>query len=455
MKEIYDKILIVDDDKSIRQTLKNLFTRENFVVECAENGAEAIELIQKERPDLIISDMRMPEITGLELLEKVKELDSNIPFIIITAYDEMQSTIEAIQKGALDYIEKPIEIDKIRHTVRKALENKKLSNKLESFSNENNQFNDTKNILIGKTQSMRDVYKIIGQVSINKVLTLIQGESGTGKELVARAIHFSGITKTHPFIPVNCSALTESLLESELFGHVKGAFTGSVRDKKGKFELANEGTIFLDEISEVSPQLQVKLLRVLQEREFERVGGEVTIPLKARILAATNRNLQKLVEQGKFREDLYYRLKVVTIDVPPLRERREDIPVLIDHFLKKINNELHKNVTKISDEVIEILTNHTWIGNVRELENTLMQAIVLSTGDILEKENVLLRKDGNVSSEFDDVTKYTISDVEKMHIDKMLKAVKWDKAKAAKFLGISLPTLYSKIENYKLSDKSS
>ncbi len=444
------KIFVVDDDESIRETLYNFLRRENYEVSKAVNGNKGLEGIKKTMPDLVISDIRMPGMNGLELMQAVQEFDSTIHFILMTAYDDMQITIEAIQKGAYDYIEKPLEIDKLKIIVKRAIENKVLSEKLDSVIGNGSSYAKNKNIIIGKSSAMKSVYKKIGQVADNKVTTLIQGESGTGKELVAKAIHYSGITKEFPFVAVNCTALTETLLESELFGHVKGSFTGSIRDKKGKFELAGNGTLFLDEISEISPNLQVKLLRILQEKEFERVGGDYVIPLKARIIVATNRNIQKLVDEGKFREDLFYRLNVVTINVPPLRDRKEDIPILLNHFLNKINLELHKNVSKVSKRAMELLMNHDWVGNVRELENTLMQAIVLSNGDVLEEDNILLRKIDKMHSEFDDITKYTLADVEKKHIENMLKAVQWDKPKAAKYLGVSLPTLYSKIENYKI-----
>jgi transcriptional regulator with PAS, ATPase and Fis domain len=331
-----------------------------------------------------------------------------------------------------------------------------MSEQLDSFISVETEEYRSENTLIGKASVMKDVYKKIGQTTTSRVTVLIEGESGTGKELVARAIHYSGITKEKPFIPVNCTALTESLLESELFGHVKGAFTGSIRDKKGKFELAGEGTIFLDEISEISPNLQVQLLRVLQQKEFERVGGETLIPMKARIIAATNKDLNQLVRDGNFREDLYFRLKVVSINLPPLRERLDDVPLLVSHFLAKINKELHKNVSKVPEDVMEMLKNHYWVGNVRELENTLMQAVVLSSDDILNKENILLRRPepGEIK---EDVQFISLAENEKKHIKNILDAVKWDKNKAHKILGISLPTLYSKIENYQLSpfDKES
>ena len=445
-----ENIIVIDDDQSIRETITNYLQRLKFNVKSAEDGIKGLALIKDETPDLVISDIRMPGLNGLELLERVRIIDGNIPFIIISAYDDMPTTVDAMSKGAYDFIEKPLEIETLRLTIKRALENKKLSDKLETIIEGNAESYELKNILIGKNQAMKDIYKKIGQISSNRVTVLIQGESGTGKELAARAIHYSGITKEEPFIPVNCTALTESLLESELFGHVKGAFTGSVRDKKGKFELAGEGTIFLDEISEISANLQVKLLRVLQEREFERVGGEKLIPMEARIIASTNRNLQKLVNEGKFREDLFFRLNVMNIEIPPLRERREDIPLLVNHFLNKINDELHKEVNKVSDETLNILLKHDWVGNVRELENTLMQAAVLSKGDVLEKENILLGDYGGFPVDYEDVTKLTLADVEKNHIEKVLKTVDWDKPKAAKYLGISLPTLYSKIAAYKL-----
>lgn len=445
-----EKVLVIDDDQSIRETLTTFLRRQGFKPIAAEDGEKGIELLKSELPDLVICDYKMPEMTGLEVLEKIKEIDESIHFIMITAFDEMQTTVEAMQKGAYDFIEKPLDIDRLKITIKRALDNKKLSEKLDTIIEENTENFEPRNVLIGKTRGMKEIFKKIGQVSSSRVTALIQGESGTGKELVARAIHYSGVTKDSPFIPVNCTALTETLLESELFGHVKGAFTGSIKDKKGKFELAGDGTIFLDEISEVSPNLQIKLLRILQEKEYERVGGETVIPMKARVMAATNKNLGKLVEDGKFREDLFYRLNIVTINLPPLRERREDIPLLVNHFLNKINKELHKSVVKVPDEVMDMLVNHEWVGNVRELENTLMQAVVLSKGDVLEKENILLRTTDKKSYEFDSVLNYTLHDVEKNHIKKVLDTLNWDKPKAAKHLGISLPTLYSKIENYKI-----
>ena len=306
------------------------------------------------------------------------------------------------------------------------------------------------NILIGNSPAIYDLYKKIGKVSSNRVSVLIQGESGTGKELAARIIHNSGITKNKPFIPVNCSALTETLLESELFGHVKGSFTDATRNKKGKFELAEDGTIFLDEISEISAALQVKLLRVIQEKEFEKVGGEETVPMRARLIVATNKNLGDMVQRGKFREDLYYRLKVFSINIPPLRERKSDLPALVIHFLRKINTELCKNVTIIPYEVMELLQECDWTGNVRELENTLMQAVILAKGTILEKEFILMggMDHHNGSSNLPADTKLSLAELERNHIKIVLDEVNWDKKEACKILGIAKTTLYNKLEIY-------
>ncbi|MBU1100589.1 MAG: sigma-54 dependent transcriptional regulator [Bacteroidetes bacterium] len=447
-----DKIIIIDDDESIRTTLVNYLSKHNYKTFAADNGLKGLEIIKKERPDLVITDIRMPVMNGFELLLEIQSLTINTNVIMMTAFDDMQSTVKAIQQGAYDYIEKPIDLERLKHSIKMALENKYLTEKLEIVEESKEPVEvDIRNNLVGKSHKMRDIYKKIAQVSTNRVTALVQGESGTGKELVARAIHFSGITKEYPFIPVNCTALTETLLESELFGHVKGAFTGSIKDKKGKFELAGEGSIFLDEISEISIPLQVKLLRILQEKEFERVGGEATIPMKARIITATNKNLEKLVSEGKFREDLYYRLNVVVFDVPPLRDRRDDIPLLVSHFLKKINKELHKNISSISVEIMNMLNENIWEGNIRELENVLLQAAVLSKGDVIEKDNILLKENFIKEKDEEDITLVSLSIMENRHIEKMLDAVKWDKPKAAKCLGISLPTLYSKIELYKIT----
>ncbi len=445
-----EKILLIDDESSILDSLKIFLSTMNYKIVTASNGMEGIRYVTSEHPDLIITDLRMPEMNGLEVLEQVKKIDGNIPCIIMTAYEDIDSTIRAMQLGAYDYIEKPIDTPRFKSLIKRSLESRSLSERLAVAIEEDFEKYDIKNKSIGKSRQMKEIFKLVGQMSMNRVTVLVQGESGTGKELISRVIHYSGITKDQPFIPVNCTALSETLLESELFGHVRGSFTGAVRDKKGKFELAGEGTIFLDEISEISADLQVKLLRVIQEREFEKVGGESILPMKARIITATNRNLEELVSQGKFREDLYYRLKVLSIYIPPLRERKEDIPELVVHFLKKINNELHKKVRKIPFEVMEMLQHYPWIGNVRELENILLQAVVLSKADVLEKENILLQENPgkDVVSERRNLS---LAEVEKVHIAEVLNAVNWNKKKAYTILGISKPTLNNKIREYNIS----
>ena len=446
-----NKILVIDDDETVRESLNFFLSKAGYKVLLAGDGEEGLNKFNRYHPDLIICDLKMPGMDGFDVLKKINENDPGTPVIIITAYSDSKSTIEAIQLGAYDYVEKPLDIDLLGVIIKRALEGKRISDHLEVTISTGSEEYQIENHLIGKTPAMKEVLKKIGKVSSGRVSVLITGESGTGKELITKVIHYSGITKSHPFIPVNCTALSETLLESELFGHVKGAFTDAVKDKKGKFELAGEGTIFLDEISEISSNLQVKLLRVLQEKEFERVGGESTIPMQARVVAATNKNLSELVKQGKFREDLYYRLKVFTIEVPPLRERKNDIPTLVIHLLKKINNELHKEVRKIPSEVMEMIQNHDWIGNVRELENTLMQAVVLAKGEVLEKENILIRPKSNGTLKYNPQN-LSLAALEEEHIRYVLNKAKWDKKEAAKLLEISRQTLYNKIKSYSITE---
>ena len=447
-----ESILIIDDDESFGETLEIFLSDMKCRILRTNNGKAGLEIVEKEHPDLVITDYKMPLLNGLQVLKRIKEIDPKIQVIMLTAFEDMDSTIKAMQLGAYDYVEK-LELERIKTITKRALESKKLSERLVIAISEDSSDYQLENSLVGSTKAMKEIYKKIGKISSTKVNILLQGESGTGKELITKIIHYTGITHDQPFIAVNCTALSESLLESELFGHVKGAFTGAIRDKKGKFELAEEGTIFLDEISEISPNLQVKLLRVLQEREFERVGGEITIPMKARVVSASNKNLAEWVELGKFREDLFYRLKVFTIEIPPLRERKEDIPKLVVHFLKKINKELHKNVWKIPYEVMELLQTQEWVGNVRELENTLLQAVVLAKGDVLEKEYILLKKDEDVKNEKVNVSNLSLAEIEKSHIQLVLDEVNWDKQIASKILGIAKTTLYNKIESYGLIEK--
>ncbi len=459
------KVLIIDDDESIRIILARLVREACSVAEVAvsseipecgvdyallesDNGSDGIRLIEQEHPDVIISDLLMPGIGGLDVLKRAKEIDERVPVIIVTAFDEMSSTIHAIQLGAFDFVSKPIDHEAFKTLVTRALEVKRLNDAGACESPDVGMGASDGPVLVGNSREIRNIFKQMGMVSGNRVTVLVQGESGTGKEIVSRIIHSIGITKDEPFVAVNCSALTETLLESELFGHVKGAFTGAIRDKKGKFELAAAGTVFLDEISEMPPEMQVKLLRVIQERLFEKVGGEEPIPVNARIIAATNKDLAKFVEQGKFREDLYFRLKVFTIDIPPLRERKGDIPQLVVYFLARINARLHKNVSIVPYEVMDMLQNYEWVGNVRELENVLTQGVLLARGNVLDRGCVVLGQ-GNIAREGIAVNKdLTLAEVELEYIMKVLRKAHWNKTETARILGISKSTLYSKIQEY-------
>ena len=456
------RILIIDDDDSVRESLEVNLTEQNYEVETAPDGRAGIEIFKTRKPDLIITDLRMKEMDGLKVLGLVKEADAKVPVIVMTAFDDMVSTIKAMQLGAYDYIEKPINMGELKIAIPRALEIGKLPADIVVPWQDSTEEENQENVIVGKSREIKEMLKKIGQVSSSRVNVLIQGESGTGKELVSRVIHGSGVTKDFPFIPVDVSALPETLLESELFGHVKGAFTGATKDRKGRFELAGEGTVFLDEVSEISLHLQVKLLRVLQEREFERLGEGIRVPMRARIIAATNRNLEELVRKGLFREDLFYRISVFKIDLPPLRDRKEDIPALIVYLLKKINRELHKKVVKIPRDTVQVLQNHEWIGNIRELENVLMQAVVLAKGDILERENIIFRDvassapwsaplETNVPTTTDDDSNVlSLRMTEKEHIRFVLDKTKWDKTEAAKILKVSRQTLYNKIRAYKI-----
>jgi len=442
------KILIIDDDETLRVVLKRLVSEFDCEILNAENGADGIKLIEEMHPDLIISDLVMPSVGGMDVLKRAKEIDERVPVIIVTAFDEMSTTIQAIQQGAFDYVSKPIDHEWFKLLVSRALEGSKLNRDNASVSADEGASPGSEHILIGNTPGIKEIFKQIGKVSGNRVTVLVTGESGTGKELVSKIIHYSGITKDQPFVAVNCSALTATLLESELFGHVKGAFTGAIRDKKGKFELAGAGTILLDEVSEMSQEQQIKLLRVIQERQFERVGGEESLPVKARIIASTNRDLARLVAEGRFREDLYFRLKVFSIDLPPLRTRKDDIPQLVAYLLAKINAELHKNVNVVPYDVMDRLQNYDWVGNVRELENILTQGVVLARGNILEKDCIIMSRAGTSYAENATNTNLTLAQVEINYIREVLKKVNWNKNEALKILGISKSTLYSKIEEY-------
>ena len=440
-------ILIIDDDPLIRKTLSSHLSKADYEVSMAEDGEEGLRSYEESMPDLTILDIRLPDMSGIEVLSRIKEKDKNASIIIMTAYDDMKTTVDAIKVGAFEYLVKPLDYVELDLTINKAFQMQSLEDKV-SYLVEEQQKEYTIDNIIGRSQQMREVFKLIGSVANTRTNILIQGESGTGKELVAKAIHFNSPYNREPFIVINCSAISDTLLESELFGHVKGAFTDAVCETKGKFEIAGKGTLFLDEVGDVSPNLQSKLLRVIETRDFMKVGGEKVLKTEARIIAATNQDLKTLIEQGKFREDLYYRLKVVEISLPPLRERKEDIPDLVVYLLEKINRELRKNVKKIPPEVMKILKDLSWKGNVRELENALTRAVILAKGDVILAEN--LPVDTGKKRIFPDEL-ISLREVEKKYIQHVLNASKGNKTRASQVLKITRPTLDKKIKEYKLS----
>ena len=382
-----EKILIVDDEKSIRDFLEIMLKKEGYKVASASSGEEALKLVNQINYDLVISDIRMKGMSGVELLKNIKEINPETVVMMVTAYASVDTAIDAMKAGAYDYIAKPFKIEEVKHIIRNALDRKRLETENILLKKELKSKYGFAN-LIGTSQKMLEVYAIIKRVSDTKTNILITGESGTGKELVARAIHYEGNRKDKPFVPINCGAIPENLLESELFGHQKGAFTGAVANKSGLFEMANEGTIFLDEITEIPVQLQVKLLRVIQERNFRRVGSVEDISVDVRIIAASNKEIDKEVKEGRFREDLFYRLNVIPIHIPSLCERQEDIPLLSHHFLEKYCKELGKDIKKISGEAMEFLAKYPYPGNIRELENIIERAIALEPTDIILPESL-------------------------------------------------------------------
>jgi two-component system response regulator AtoC len=444
-------ILVIDDNRLIRQTFKSHLTSEGFEVSLAADGREGVEEFRKLEPDLVILDIHLPVLDGLEVLKQIRQIDPHAYVIMITAFDDMRTTVEAIKLGAFEYICKPIDYDELLLSIRKAQRVQEMGSKLDYLVTEASQEWSIDNI-VGRTSPMREVFKTIGMLSRSTTTVLVRGESGTGKELVARAIHYNSMNREEPFVAVNCTALAEGLLESELFGHVRGAFTGAVRDSRGKFEIAQRGTIFLDEIGDISPNLQAKLLRVVENREFSRVGGERVQRTEARIIGATNRILEDLVRRGQFREDLYYRLKVVEIKLPPLRERREDIPDLVAYLLEKVNRQLHTNVRKVPEAVMKMLVSYDWKGNVRELENALTRAVTLAHGDVLMAEHLPLRSEGALTAGLvtDELT--SLKEMERRYIAHVLRQTRWNKSRASDILGITRPTLDKKIKDYGLVD---
>ena len=437
-------ILVIDDDPLIRRTMAAHFSKEEYEVFLAEDARKGLEMYEESFPDMVILDIRLPDIDGLSALKMIREKNQKALIIIITAYDDMKTTVEAIKSGAFEYLVKPLDYVELDLTIKKAFQVSGLEDRLHYLVEEKQKEYTIDNI-IGRSIKMREVFKMIGSVVNNRANVLIQGESGTGKELCAKAIHYNSTFREEPFIVINCSAISDTLLESELFGHVKGAFTDAICETKGKFEIAGKGTLFLDEVGDVSPNLQSKMLRVIESRDFMKVGGEKVLKTDARIIAATNQDLRALIEKGSFREDLYYRLKVVEINLPSLRERKDDIPELVAYLLEKINRELRKNVRKIPSHVMKILMNFPWKGNVRELENALTRAVILAKGDLILEENLPLE---SKEKKLFPQKLVPLKEVERSYIQHVLKSVKSSKTQASQILQVSRPTLDKKIKDY-------
>jgi DNA-binding NtrC family response regulator len=453
------KILIVDDEKGMRDLLYKVLKKEGYEIYLAEDGEQGYEMALEVSPDVIIADLDMPVMNGIDMIKKIKSFDPNATIIIVTAYASIESAIEALKLGAYDYIIKPFKNEEIRLTVSKAMERIMLINENLYLKKEidNSIFFPG---VIGKSEKMKKVIDLIEAVAKTDSIVLIEGESGTGKELVARAIHQNSNRKEGPFIVLNCGALAEGVLESELFGHEKGSFSGAIMQRKGRFELAHKGSLFIDEIGELPLSAQTRLLRVLQEKEFERVGGNFPIKVDVRIIAATNKNLEKEVKEHKFREDLYYRLNVFKIVLPPLRERIEDIPELTKHFIDKFNKQMNKNVKGLSDDAMKMLKNYHWPGNIRELQNIIERAIVLCKGEyITPKElpdNLTLTMTTSILNyelkEGEDLES-VIDRIEKEFILRALKKAGYSQTKTAEILGIKRTTLRYKLEKHGLLHK--
>ena len=447
------KILVVDDDQGIREFLEIMISREGYDVTCAENAIKALNRCKKEKFDLILTDLKMPKVDGIEFLKNVKDISPETMVILMTAYASAETAVSAMQEGAFDYIEKDFQIDTLKEIIRMALDKKGIKRNDAQFIKE---VEDAVSFgeMIGKSKGMLKVYSIIKKVAETPANVLILGESGTGKELVAKAIHENSPRMKKPFIVINCGGISENLLESECFGHMKGSFTGAHMDKPGLFEIANDGTIFLDEIAELPSILQVKILRVVQEKSFRRVGGTKDISVDVRIISATNQNLEEKIKNATFREDLFYRLNVVPISIPPLRQRKEDIPILAKYFVEKYSKVFKKEIKTISTYAMELLMEYPFPGNVRELENIIERSVALETSSIVLPENLVLSvglNDFSNNREFDMPDSginlnEELERFERNMIEKALRKVKGSKTKAADFLHVTSDSLRYRIE---------
>ena len=450
------RIVIIDDDTSICETLRLYLQEQGYQASACTSAGAALQLLEQEAPDLVILDIRLSDMDGLEVLRKIKILEPDLPVVMITAFHDLPTTAEAMRRGAFEYVHKPIDIGLLEEAVARGL---KSGNR--RVGREENLIPVDKDFgagdVIGKSREMVDIFKAIGLVSRSRSTVLIEGETGTGKELIARAIH-EFTDPALPFVSVNCSAIVETLMESEFFGYEKGAYTGAAQRTAGKFEQAGSGTIFLDEIAELPLSMQAKLLRVIQEREFHRVGGSEAVTTDARVVAATNRDIATMVRDGTFREDLYYRLRVVSLRIPPLRERRGDIPLLIQYMINKLNQELRRDIRWIPETVMKRLQEHDWKGNVRELENTLRRSMLFSSQQVLLDEQLTLDKSeaqdlvqGELAEGHPSPPWKTLDEMEKEYIREVLKNTSGNRTASCRILGISHPTLLRKIRKYALA----
>jgi DNA-binding NtrC family response regulator len=448
------KILVVDDEKPIRDIISDMLKEEGYIVLQAANGKKAIEIVENEVVDLIFLDLVMPDMNGIEVLKKIKEKFKNIPIVILTAYGTIESAVEAIKAGADDYLTKDIVKEKLVIIAKNFIKTQTLAKQVDTLKNQIEEKYPIK--IIGESKQMKSVFKMIEKAAKSNINTLILGESGTGKELVAHAIHYKSDRREFPIIAIDCATLPETLVESELFGYEKGAFTGAISRKIGKFELAEKGTLFLDEIGNLSLLTQQKLLRILEERKIERLGGKEPIKIDVRIISATNIDIEEAVKNKKFREDLYYRLNAFTIHLPPLRERKEDIPLLVKYFLDMFNKEQHKEV-KISNSALDALISYNWPGNVRELKNVIERAVLLSEEEIkiedlppnLQKNKTFISIDNDIG--LLEIGKIAASNAERALLIKTLEECNWNKTKTARKLKIDYKTLYNKIKEYKIT----
>jgi two-component system response regulator PilR (NtrC family) len=462
-----NKILVVDDEKSMREFLEIMLRRDGYDVEAAESGAMALEKIEKRFFDAIICDVKMPEIDGLGVLKKAKETWPDTAVIMITAYASTETAVEAMKQGALDYITKPFKVEEIRIIIKRALERKCLERQNKLLKKQLDGF-DTRSLIIGRSPAMQRVFSLVEKIADTPTNVLLTGESGTGKELVAKAIHYESARRDQPFVTIHCGAIPENLIESELFGHIKGSFTGAIQNKIGLLEMANGGTVFLDEVGEIPLPMQVKLLRFIQERTFRRVGCTESISVNVRIICATNKDLEEEIEGGTFREDLYYRLNVIQIELPPLRQRKEDIQVLAEHFVSKYAAALNRKIDRISEEAMDLLTTYAYPGNVRELENILERAVALEASSLIQAASLPsdiihgVRREWGHSGKGQDFFRLPdegvhledlVEDIEKRLILQALERTHGVKKRAAELLHVSFRSFRYRLEKYAMNDR--